>query len=64
MKWPHPGGLAFVGGGAGVLFLVAAKLNIAKEWLQGLSLVLNLCGACCCSAAGPHCGGCGRRSRS
>lgn len=43
IKWPNAWGLAFVGGGI-VLFLAVAKLNIAKEWLQGLSLVLNLCG--------------------
>ncbi len=44
LRWPEPWGLAFVGGGV-ALFVVAGKYNIAKEWLQGLSLVLNLCGA-------------------
>jgi exosortase len=44
LKWPDPWGLAFVAGGV-VLFAAAGKFNIAKEWLQGLSLVLNLCGA-------------------
>jgi len=44
IKWPEPWGLAFILGGI-VLFVVPGKLNIAKEWLQGLSLVLNLCGA-------------------
>ena len=44
IRWPEPWGLAFVGAGA-TLFVVAGKLNIAKEWLQGLSLVLNLSGA-------------------
>ena len=44
IAWPDPLGLAFIVGGAS-LFLVAGYLNIGKEWLQGLSLVLNLCGA-------------------
>jgi exosortase len=44
IKWPEPWGLAFLGGGV-ALFVLAGKFNIAKEWLQGLSLVLNLCGA-------------------
>jgi exosortase len=44
IKWPEPWGLAFVAGGA-LLYLAAGKINIAKEWLQGLSLVVNLCGA-------------------
>jgi exosortase len=43
IDWPQPWGLAFVAGGI-ALFVVPGKLNIAKEWLQGLSLVLNLCG--------------------
>jgi hypothetical protein len=34
-RWPEPWGLAFIAGGS-VLFVVAAKFNIAKEWLQGL----------------------------
>src|SRR5204863_201426 len=44
IRWPEPWGLAFVGAGV-VLYTVAAKYNIAKEWLQGFSLVLNLSGA-------------------
>jgi exosortase len=44
IAWPDARGLGFVVGGA-VLFVVAGRLNIAKEWLQGASLVLNLCGA-------------------
>ncbi|MCI0700405.1 MAG: exosortase/archaeosortase family protein [Planctomycetia bacterium] len=43
IKWPNTWGLAFIAGGIG-LFLVAGLSNIAKEWLQGLSFVLNLCG--------------------
>lgn len=42
--WPDPLGLAFIGAGA-VIFIVAGVLGIGKEWLQGASLVLNLCGA-------------------
>ena len=44
LRWPDPWGLAFVAGGI-ALFFAADKFNIGKEWLQGLSLVLNLCGA-------------------
>lgn len=44
IAWPDPWGLAFVAGGV-VLYLVAGLTNWSKEWLQGLSLVLNLCGA-------------------
>jgi exosortase len=44
LRWPEPWGLAFLAGGIG-LFVAAGKINIAKEWLQGLSLVVNLCGA-------------------
>jgi exosortase len=44
VRWPEPWGLAFLAAGA-VLFVGAGQFNIAKEWLQGLSLVLNLCGA-------------------
>ena len=44
IAWPDAMGLAFIGGGA-ALFLAAGLFNTAKEWLQGLSLVLNLCGA-------------------
>jgi exosortase len=43
LRWPDPWGLAFVAGGV-VLFAAADKLNVAREWLQGLSLVVNLCG--------------------
>ncbi len=44
VRWPEPWGLAFLAAGAS-LFVLVGKLNISKEWLQGLSLVLNLCGA-------------------
>ena len=44
IAWPDPLGLAFIVGGA-ALFLVAGLTNTGKEWLQGLSLVINLCGA-------------------
>ncbi len=44
LRWPDPWGLAFIAGGI-ALFFAADKFNIAREWLQGLSLVLNLCGA-------------------
>ncbi|MFM8271676.1 MAG: exosortase/archaeosortase family protein [Gemmata sp.] len=44
VRWPEPWGLAFVGAGI-ALFALAGKTNFAKEWLQGVSLVLNLCGA-------------------
>jgi hypothetical protein len=44
LQWPNPWGLAFIGGGA-LLFVAAGSLNIAKEWLQGVSFVLSLCGA-------------------
>ena len=43
IKWPNAWGLAFLACGA-TLFVAAGKYNIAKEWLQGLSLVINLCG--------------------
>jgi exosortase len=43
IRWPNTWGLAFLGVGLG-LFLVAGRTNFAKEWLQGLSLVINLCG--------------------
>jgi len=43
VRWPEPWGLAFLAAGMG-LFLFAGNTNIAKEWLQGLSLVINLCG--------------------
>lgn len=44
IEWPDARGLAFIAGGAG-LFVVAGLANFAREWLQGASLVLNLCGA-------------------
>jgi len=44
IAWPDAMGLAFIVGGA-ALFLLAREFDIAREWLQGLSLVLNLCGA-------------------
>ncbi|MDY3556693.1 exosortase/archaeosortase family protein [Gemmata sp. JC717] len=44
IRWPEPWGLAFIAVG-GSLFVLAGALNIAKEWLQGLSLVINVCGA-------------------
>ncbi|MCS6866304.1 MAG: exosortase/archaeosortase family protein [Gemmataceae bacterium] len=43
LRWPDPLGLAFIVVGA-VLFIVFGKLNIAKEWFQGVSLIVNLCG--------------------
>jgi exosortase len=43
LRWPEPWGLAFIGGGI-LLYIGVEKLNVGKEWLQGLSLVLNLCG--------------------
>lgn len=44
IAWPDPKGLVVISGAA-VLFLLAGVSNIGKEWLQGLSLVLSLCGA-------------------
>lgn len=43
VRWPNPWGLAFVAGAAGV-FVAAGVSNVGKEWFQGLSLVLALCG--------------------
>ncbi|HEY1186227.1 MAG TPA: exosortase/archaeosortase family protein [Gemmata sp.] len=43
-RWPEPWGLAVLAGG-GALFVGAGQFNVAKEWLQGLSLVINLAGA-------------------
>ena len=43
LRWPNPWGLAFLVGGMG-LFAFEERTNIGKEWLQGLSLVINLCG--------------------
>jgi exosortase len=44
IKWPEPWGLAFIAGGV-LVYLAAGLTNFAKEWIQGFSLVLNLCGA-------------------
>ncbi len=44
LRWPELWGLAVLAGGIG-LFVAAGKINMAKEWLQGLSFVINLCGA-------------------
>jgi len=44
LSWPDVRGVGFIVGGA-ILFLLAGLSNIAKEWLQGVSLILNLCGA-------------------
>lgn len=44
VKWPDPWGLAFLATGV-ALFFVAEKLNFGREWLQGLSLIINLSGA-------------------
>jgi exosortase len=43
IRWPNPWGLAFVAGAA-LIYVGAGASNFAKEWLQGLSLVLSLCG--------------------
>src|SRR5205823_2547965 len=43
IAWPDPRGLALIAVGSG-LFAVSSA-NIGREWLQGLSLVTNLCGA-------------------
>ena len=43
LEWPDPMGLAAIALGS-VLFAVSAA-NIGREWLQGFSLVINLCGA-------------------
>ncbi len=44
IRWPEPWGLAFIAAGV-LVFLAAGLTNVVKEWTQGLSLVLNLCGA-------------------
>lgn len=44
VRWPEPWGLGFVAAGTAV-FVAAGQFNMGKEWLQGLSLVINLCGA-------------------
>jgi exosortase len=41
--WPEAWGLAFVAAGAS-LYLLATYTNFAKEWLQGVSLVIVLSG--------------------
>jgi exosortase len=43
-RWPNPWGLLFIAAGI-ALYAGFDKMNIAREWLLGLSLVLNLCGA-------------------
>jgi len=43
IRWPNTWGLAFLAVGLG-MFSIVGSLNYAKEWLQGLSLVVNLCG--------------------
>jgi exosortase len=43
IRWPNLWGLAFLAGGL-ALFLIVGSLNFAKEWLQGLSLLINLTG--------------------
>jgi exosortase len=44
ITWPNPWGLVFITCGAAI-YLAARLTNVALEWLQGLSLVVNLCGA-------------------
>lgn len=43
VRWPDARGLGFIAAGV-VVFVAAGRLNKAQEWLQGASLVLNLCG--------------------
>jgi exosortase len=43
IAWPNVWGLAFLGGGA-ALYLFATLTNFAKEWIWGLSLVVNVAG--------------------
>jgi exosortase len=43
LEWPNPWGLAFVVPAA-LLFVIPQRMNFAVEWLQGLALVLALCG--------------------
>src|SRR5262245_27992181 len=43
IAWPNVWGLAFLLGGA-ALYLIATFTNFAKEWVQGASLCINLCG--------------------
>jgi exosortase len=43
IRWPNVWGLAFLGVGLAIFF-VFGSLNIGKEWMQGLSLIINMCG--------------------
>ena len=43
LRWPNPWGLAFLSAGL-LIFFVAGQTNYAKEWSQGFSLVISLCG--------------------
>ncbi len=43
IRWPNLWGLAFLCAGLSI-FYIAGYLNYGKEWLQGLSLVINLAG--------------------
>jgi len=43
LRWPEPWGLAFLVVGMAI-FAIADRTNYAKEWVQGFSLILNLCG--------------------
>jgi exosortase len=43
VAWPNPVGLAFLAVGT-LLFVFAGFFNTGKEWIQGFSLILNLCG--------------------
>src|SRR5580698_1846562 len=43
IRWPNLWGLVILAGGLG-LMLIAGITNWAKEWLQGLSFLINLCG--------------------
>jgi exosortase len=43
IRWPNPWGLAFLAGGMAI-FAYEERVNLGKEWFQGLSLVIDLCG--------------------
>src|SRR5580692_13180683 len=43
IRWPNLWGLALLSAGLTV-FLLAGNFNYGKEWLQGFSFVINLCG--------------------
>jgi exosortase len=43
IRWPNLWGLAFLSAGLAIFF-VSGKINVGKEWLQGFSFVINLCG--------------------